>query len=118
MNYSASVVDEVAPARSEAPPSARAAEATTHGQAEKEARRAESRRLAIAAQSGCIESFESLVGQFEKPLYHFLLTKTCNHHQAEDLLQDLPHHLPKTGPVQPCLPFFLLDFHHRKPAGH
>ena len=27
-------------------------------------------------------------GQFEKPLYHFLLTKTRNHHQAEDLLQD------------------------------
>ena len=47
-----------------------------------------SRRLAIAAQSGCIESFESLVAQFEKPLYHFLLTKTRNHHQAQDLLQD------------------------------
>ena len=88
MNYSASVVDEVAPAGSKAPPPARAAEATTLGQAEKEARRAESRSLAIAAQSGCIESFESLVGQFEKPLYHFLLTKTRNHHQAEDLLQD------------------------------
>jgi len=88
MNYSASVVDEVAPARSEAPPSARAAETAALGQTEKEIRRAESRRLAIAAQSGCIESFESLVGQFEKPLYHFLLTKTRNHHQAEDLLQD------------------------------
>ncbi len=88
MNYSASVVDEVAPAGSKAPPSARTAQTTTLGQAEKEARRAESRSLAIAAQSGCIESFESLVGQFEKPLYHFLLTKTRNHHQAEDLLQD------------------------------
>ena len=88
MNYSASVVDEVAPAGSKAPPPARAAEATTLDQAEKEARRAESRSLAIAAQSGCIESFESLVGQFEKPLYHFLLTKTRDHHQAEDLLQD------------------------------
>ena len=88
MNYSASVVDEVAPAGSKAPPSARVAEAAALGQAEKEARRAESRRLAIAAQGGCIESFESLVGQFEKPLYHFLLAKTRNHHQAEDLLQD------------------------------
>ena len=88
MNYSASVVDEVAPAGSKAPPSPRAAEAAALGQAEKEARRTESLRLAIAAQSGCIESFESLVGQFEKPLYHFLLTKTRNHHQAEDLLQD------------------------------
>ncbi len=88
MNYSASVVDEVAPAGSKAPPSPRAAETAALGQTEKEIRRAESRRLAIAAQSGCIESFESLVGQFEKPLYYFLLTKTRNHHQAEDLLQD------------------------------
>ncbi len=88
MNYSASVIDEVAPAGSKGPPSPRAAETAALGQTEKEIRRAESRRLAIAAQSGCIESFESLVGQFEKPLYHFLLTKTRNHHQAEDLLQD------------------------------
>ena len=88
MNYSASVVDEVAPTGSKAPPSPRAAETAALGQTEKEIRRAESRRLAIAAQSGCIESFESLVGQFEKPLYHFLLTKTRNHHQAQDLLQD------------------------------
>ena len=88
MNYSASVVDEVASAEAKVPPSPRTAEAAALGQAEKEARRAESRRLAIAAQSGCIESFESLVGQFEKPLYHFLLTKTRNHHQAQDLLQD------------------------------
>ena len=88
MNYSASVIDEVAPAGSKGPPSPRAAETAALGQTEKEIRRAESRRLAIAAQSGCIESFESLVGQFEKPLYHFLLTKTRNHHQAQDLLQD------------------------------
>ena len=88
MNYSASVVDEVAPTGSKAPPSPRAAETAALGQTEKEIRCAESRRLAIAAQSGCIESFESLVGQFEKPLYHFLLTKTRNHHQAQDLLQD------------------------------
>jgi RNA polymerase sigma-70 factor (ECF subfamily) len=88
MNYSASVVDEVAPAGSKAPPSTRAAETAALGQTEKEIRRAESRRLAIAAQEGCIESFESLVRQFEKPLYHFLLTKTRDPHQAEDLLQD------------------------------
>ncbi|MBT3616951.1 MAG: sigma-70 family RNA polymerase sigma factor [Verrucomicrobia bacterium] len=88
MNYGASVVDEVAPTGSKAPPSPRAAETAALGQTEKEIRCAESRRLAIAAQSGCIESFESLVGQFEKPLYHFLLTKTRNHHQAQDLLQD------------------------------
>jgi len=88
MNYSASVVDEVAPTGSKAPPSPRAAETAALGQTEKEIRCAENRRLAIAAQSGCIESFESLVGQFEKPLYHFLLTKTRNHHQAQDLLQD------------------------------
>ena len=88
MNYSASVVDEVAPTWSKAPPSPRAAETAALGQTEKEIRCAENRRLAIAAQSGCIESFESLVGQFEKPLYHFLLTKTRNHHQAQDLLQD------------------------------
>ncbi|MEE2947959.1 MAG: sigma-70 family RNA polymerase sigma factor [Verrucomicrobiota bacterium] len=50
--------------------------------------RTESLRLAKAAQGGCIESFESLVEQFEKPLYRFLLTKTGDHHQAEDLLQD------------------------------
>jgi RNA polymerase sigma-70 factor, ECF subfamily len=83
MNYSASVIDKVAPAGSKGPPSARVAEAAALGQTKKEVR-----RLAIAAQSGCIESFESLVGQFEKPLYYFLLTKTRNHHQAEDLLQD------------------------------
>jgi RNA polymerase sigma-70 factor (ECF subfamily) len=88
MNYSASVIDEVAPAGSKGPPSPRAAETAALGQTEKEIRRAESQRLAIAAQSGCIESFESLVRQFEKPLYHFLLAKTRNHHQAEDLLQD------------------------------
>ena len=52
MNYSASVVDEVAPAGSKAPPPARVAEAAALGQAEKEARRAESRSLAIAAQGG------------------------------------------------------------------
>ncbi len=88
MNYSASVVDEVASAEAKVPPSPRTAEAAALGQAEKEARRAESRRLAVAAQRGCIESFEELIKQFEKPLYHFLLAKTRSHHQAEDLLQD------------------------------
>ena len=88
MNYSASVVDEVAPAEAKVPPSRRTAEAAALGQAEKEARRAESRRVAVAAQRGCIESFEELIKQFEKPLYHFLLAKTRNHHQAEELLQE------------------------------
>ena len=50
MNYSASVIDEVAPAGSKGPPSPRAAETAALGQTEKEIRRAESRRLAIAAQ--------------------------------------------------------------------
>ena len=95
MNYSASFIEEApaaAPAKLKGLYSSRAAEAGALGQADEKIRhtelRAESRRLAIAAQEGCIESFESLVGQFEKPLYRFLLTKTRNHHQAEDLVQD------------------------------
>ena len=52
------------------------------------AKQAKTLRLAKAAQHGCIQSFEKLVGQFEKPLYRFLMSKTGNHHQAEDLLQD------------------------------
>ncbi len=89
MNYSASVIEEeAAPVGIKVLHAPCTAESAAPDQAEKEARRAESRRLALAAQGGCIESFESLVGQFEKPLYHFLLTKTRNHHQAEDLLQD------------------------------
>ena len=63
-------------------------EQTNSNRADKLAKRTESLRLAKAAQGGCIESFESLVEQFEKPLYRFLLTKTGDHHQAEDLLQD------------------------------
>jgi len=50
--------------------------------------RAEDLRLAIAAQRGSLESFESLVKRFEKPLYTFLNEKTKNHHLTEDLLQD------------------------------
>ena len=50
--------------------------------------RAEDRRLAIAAQGGCLQSFERLVERFEKPLYKFLNEKTKNHHLTEDLLQD------------------------------
>jgi len=50
--------------------------------------RHEDRRLAIAAQKGCLQSFESLVNRFEKPLYKFLNEKTKNHHLTEDLLQN------------------------------
>ena len=92
MNYSASVIEEAAPVGIKVLPAPCTAESAAPGQADEKAKRtewrAESRRLAIAAQEGCIESFESLVGQFEKPLYRFLLTKTGNHHQAEDLVQD------------------------------
>ena len=92
MNYSASVIEEAAPVGIEVLHAPCTAESAAPDQADEKTKRAEwrteSRRLALAAQGGCIESFESLVGQFEKPLYHFLLTKTRNHHQAEDLLQD------------------------------
>ena len=92
MNYGASAIDEAAPVGIKVLPAPCTAESAAPGQADEKAKRtewrAESRRLAIAAQEGCIESFESLVGQFEKPLYRFLLTKTRNHHQAEDLVQD------------------------------
>jgi len=92
MNYSASVIEEAAPVGIKVLPAPCTAESAAPGQADEKAKRtewrAESRRLAIAAQEGCIESFESLVRQFEKPLYRFLLTKTGNHHQAEDLVQD------------------------------
>jgi len=92
MNYSASAIEEAAPVGIKVLPAPCTAESVAPDQANEKAKRAEwraeSRRLAIAAQEGCIESFESLVGQFEKPLYYFLLTKTRNHHQAQDLLQD------------------------------
>ena len=92
MIYSASVIEEAAPVGIKVLPAPCTAESAAPGQADEKAKRtgwrAESRRLAIAAQEGCIESFESLVGQFENPLYRFLLTKTGNHHQAEDLVQD------------------------------
>ena len=92
MNYGASAIEEAAPVGIKVLPAPCTAESVAPDQANEKAKRAEwraeSRRLAIAAQEGCIESFESLVGQFEKPLYRFLLTKTGNHHQAEDLVQD------------------------------
>jgi len=93
MNYSASVIDEeAAPVSIKVLPAPCTAESAATGQADEKAKRAEwrveNRRLAMAAQGGCLESFESLVGQLEKPLYRFLLSKTRNHHQAEDLLQD------------------------------
>ena len=92
MNYSVSVIDEAAPVGIKVLPAPCRVESAASSQADEKTKRAqwraENRRLAMAAQKGCIESFESLVGQFEKPLYHFLLAKTRNHHQAEDLLQD------------------------------
>ena len=92
MNYGASAIEEAAPVGIKVLPAPYTAESVAADQADEKAKRtqwrAESRRLAIAAQEGCIESFESLVGQFEKPLYRFLLGKTRNHHQAEDLLQE------------------------------
>ena len=92
MNYSASAIEEAAPVGIKVLPAPCTAESAAPDRANEKTKRAEwraeSRRLAIAAQEGCIESFESLVGQFEKPLYRFLLAKTRNHHQAEDLLQE------------------------------
>ena len=92
MNYGASAIEEAAPVGIKVLPAPCTAESAAPDRANEKAKRAEwraeSRRLAIAAQEGCIESFESLVGQFEKPLYRFLLAKTRNHHQAEDLLQE------------------------------
>jgi len=92
MNYGASAIEEAAPVGIKVLHAPCTAESAAPDRANEKAKRAEwraeSRRLAIAAQEGCIESFESLVGQFEKPLYRFLLAKTRNHHQAEDLLQE------------------------------
>ena len=92
MNYGASAIEEAAPVGIKVLPAPCTAESAAPDRANEKTKRAEwraeSRRLAIAAQEGCIKSFESLVGQFEKPLYRFLLAKTRNHHQAEDLLQD------------------------------
>ncbi len=92
MNYSVSAIDEAAPVGIKVLPAPCRVESAASSQADEKTKRAqwraENRRLAMAAQKGCIESFESLVGQFEKPLYRFLLSKTRNHHQAEDLLQD------------------------------
>ena len=80
MNYGASAIDEAAPVGIKVLPAPCTAESAAPDQADEKTKRAqcrtESLRLAIAAQEGCIESFESLVGQFEKPLYRFLLAKT------------------------------------------
>ena len=92
MNYGASAIDEAAPVGIKVLPAPCRVESAAPDRADEKIKRvqwrAENQRLAMAAQGGCIESFESLVGQFEKPLYRFLLSKTRNHHQAEDLLQD------------------------------
>ncbi len=109
MNYSASIIDEAAPLKTSPgkrnlpanvvamPGGVIPAEIVTFpkpvkrevkAEPTREEVRAEDRRLAIAAQRGCLESFESLVNRFEKPLYKFLNEKTKNHHLTEDLLQD------------------------------
>jgi len=48
---------------------------------------AEERELALAAQGGCMESYEQLVSRFQRQLFHFLLKKTGDHHLSQDLLQ-------------------------------
>ena len=92
MSYNAHVIEEATPLGLQMLPAPAKATLPASGHANEKAKRAEwqaeNRRLAIAAQDGCLESFDSLVTQFEKPLYRFLLTKTGNHHQAEDLVQD------------------------------
>ena len=88
MSYNAHAIEEAAPLGLQVHPARAKATLPASGHANEKAKRAENRQLAIAAQGGCIESFEALVEQFEKPLYRFLLTKTGNHHQAEDLVQD------------------------------
>jgi len=82
MNYHASIIDEAAQIKIW--PEKREVKAEPC----REEVRGEDRRLAIAAQDGCLQSFESLVNRFEKPLYKFLNEKTKNHHLTEDLLQD------------------------------
>ena len=109
MNYSASIIDEGAPLKTS--PAKRNLPANVvampggvipakivtlpkpvkrevMAEPTREEVRAEDRRLAIDAQGGCLQSFERLVGRFEKPLYKFLNEKTKNHHLTEDLLQD------------------------------
>jgi len=92
MSYNAHAIEEATPLGLQVLPAPAKATLPASDHANEKAKRAEcraeNRQLAIAAQGGCIESFEALVEQFEKPLYRFLLTKTGNHHQAEDLVQD------------------------------
>jgi RNA polymerase sigma-70 factor (ECF subfamily) len=44
-------------------------------------------RLAQLAKTGCLDSFEQLVGRYEGHIYNFLKQFTGNHHDAEDLTQ-------------------------------
>jgi len=109
MNYSASIIDEAVqlktvqpkhrfPANVVAMPGGvipteivtfpKPAKREVNAEPSREEVRAEDRRLAIAAQGGCLQSYEQLVERFEKPLYKFLNEKTKNHHLTEDLLQD------------------------------
>lgn len=43
--------------------------------------------VVLAAQAGCRESFEQIVGHFEKRIFHFLCHLSRNSHDAEDLTQ-------------------------------
>ena len=109
MNYSASIIDEAVqlktvqpkhrfPANVVAMPGGvipteivtfpKPAKREVNAEPSREEVRAEDRRLAIAAQGGCLQSYEQLVERFENPLYKFLNEKTKNHHLTEDLLQD------------------------------
>ena len=109
MNYSASIIDEAAPLKTspakqsltanvvQMPGGVISAEIVAfpkepkrdeNTEPSREEVRAEDRRLAIAAQGGCLQSYERLVERFENPLYKFLNEKTKNHHLTEDLLQD------------------------------
>jgi len=81
MSSKAAETEGATPVKLKVLPESSEREQTNSNRADKLAKRTESLRLAKAAQSGCVESFE-------KPLYRFLLTKTGDHHQAEDLLQD------------------------------
>ena len=45
-------------------------------------------QLALAAQTGCLASFERLVMRYQVPLVHFLLRRTRSREDAEDIAQE------------------------------
>ena len=45
--------------------------------------------LVKRAQGGCVESFAELVRKYQVPLVHFLRQRAANHHDAEDLTQEV-----------------------------